>query len=92
MGPVEDATRSEVEQLKVGEIAPGLVAVAFSLAAQLDGAETPTAAASVARELRALMNDLRKLAPVGEEGDAVNDIARQREKRRAAAREQAAGE
>jgi hypothetical protein len=37
------------------------------------------------------MSDLRKLAPVGEKGDTVDDIAEQRAKRRAAAREQASG-
>ncbi|WP_060952403.1 hypothetical protein [Streptomyces hygroscopicus] len=91
MGAVEDATRTEVDQLRVGPVAPGLTAAALALARQLDDAEDAKGAAAAARELRAIMSDLRKLAPVESKGDAVDDIAQQREKRRAAAREQAAG-
>ncbi|WP_346167074.1 hypothetical protein [Streptomyces javensis] len=89
---MEDATRAELDQLHVGAESPGLAEVALKLARQLDETDKPTSAAVVARELRGLMADLRKLAPVDEGEDTVNDIARQREKRRAAAREQAAGE
>lgn len=88
---VEEATRAELDALHVESNAPGLVALALKLARQIDGADAPTAAAVVARELRATMADLRKLAPIGEEGDTVNDIARQREKRREAARSKQAG-
>lgn len=84
---VEDATRTELDSLHVDAIAPGMVAVALELARNLDGADAPTSAAVVARELRATMSDLRKLAPVGEEGDTVDDITRQREKRRADAQQ-----
>lgn len=92
MSSVEDATRSEVDQLGVESTSPGLVEVALKLARQLDETDKPTSAAVVARELRGLMADLRRLAPVDEGEDTVNDITRQREKRRAAAREQAAGD
>jgi hypothetical protein len=65
--------------------------VARSLAKAIDDSDAPTAKAVVADKLRSVMADLRKLAPVGEKGDAVDDIAEQRAKRRAAAQEQAAG-
>ncbi|MEU9793821.1 hypothetical protein AB0E27_24870 [Streptomyces sparsogenes] len=82
MGAVEDATRAELDQLRVAAEAPGLAETALTLARKLDEAEAPTSAAVVARELRGMMSDLRKLAPVGEEGDAVDELARAREERR----------
>ncbi|AEM87079.1 hypothetical protein [Streptomyces violaceusniger] len=78
--------------MRVETEAPGLSEVALKLARQLDEADKPTSAAVVARELRGILADLRKLAPVDEGEDSVNDITRQREKRRAEAREQASGE
>ncbi|WP_406000697.1 hypothetical protein [Streptomyces sp. NBC_00829] len=77
--------RDEIDQLNVTAIAPGLAAVALALAASIDGTEAATSIAQAARELRAVMADLRRLAPVDGEGDAVDDIARDREARRAEA-------
>ncbi|GHA61046.1 hypothetical protein ACFWMH_21995 [Streptomyces tendae] len=91
MGAVTDATEAELVKLHADQTAPGLGELALSLARAIDGTDAPTAIAVAGRELRAVMADLRKLAPVGEEGDSVDDIAAQRAKRRAAAREQAAG-
>jgi hypothetical protein len=91
MGAVADKITEEIESLRADEIAPGLAQVAISLAASIDEPGGPTGKANAARELRAVMNDLRKLAPIEAKGDAVDDIAEQRAKRRAAAREQAAG-
>lgn len=82
-----DKIRAEIEQLGVEAVAPGMAAVAMELAEAFEDAGAPTSKAVVARELSAVMVKLRALAPVGEEGDAVNDITRQREKRRADARE-----
>jgi len=90
MGAVTDAINAELVKLHADDTAPGLGELASSLARSVDEADAPTAKAAAARELRAVMADLRRLAPVGEEGDTVDDIAAQREKRRAAAREQAA--
>ena len=90
MGTVTDKITEELDSLRVDEIAPGLAQVAISLAESIDASDGPTGKANAARELRAVMNDLRKLAPVESKGDAVDDIAQQRAKRRAAAREQAA--
>ncbi|WP_409469072.1 hypothetical protein [Streptomyces sp. HC307] len=86
---VADKIDAELDDLHAHGTAPGMAAVALELARAIDGSDAPTAKAVAARELRSIMSDLRKLAPVGEEGDAVDDIAQQRAKRRAAAREQA---
>ncbi|MFF9714814.1 hypothetical protein ACF1DW_04350 [Streptomyces sp. NPDC014603] len=91
MGAVTDAINAEIEQLGVEPVSPGLAELASSLAQSVDDAEAPTARAVAARELRAVMADLRRLAPVAAKGDAVDDIATQREKRREAARQHAAG-
>ncbi|WP_438478969.1 hypothetical protein [Streptomyces asiaticus] len=91
MGAVEDATRSELDQLGVAATSPGLTEAALKLARQLDETDKPTSAAVVARELRAIMSDLRKLAPVESKGDAVDDVSRKRAERRAALQQQAGG-
>lgn len=80
----EDATRAEIAALGVAEVAPGLVATALALATALDVAEAPTSAAVVARELRATLLELRKVAPAEVEGDALDELSRRREERRAA--------
>lgn len=80
----EDATRAEIDALRVASVAPGLVAVALELARQLDEAEAPTSAAVVARELRATMLELRKVAPAAEEGDALDELTARRTARRGA--------
>jgi hypothetical protein len=89
---VADEVAAELEDLHAAETSPGMAAVARDLARAMDGTDAPTAKAVAARELRSIMGDLRRLAPVETKGDAVDDIAEQRAKRRAAAREQAAGE
>jgi hypothetical protein len=89
---VADEIATELEDLHASQTSPGMAAVARDLARAIDESEAPTAKAVVADKLRSIMADLRKLAPVESKGDAVDDIAQQREKRRAAAREQAAGD
>lgn len=94
MGAVEEATRAELDNLRVEAVSPGLAAVALRLAEALDAIpadDAPTSQAVVADKLTAVMTKLRALAPVQEKGDAVDDIARQREKRRADARQQQSG-
>ncbi|MDX3585976.1 hypothetical protein [Streptomyces europaeiscabiei] len=88
---VYDEVAAELGDLHAHETSPGMAAVALDLAKAIVETDAPTAKAVAARELRSIMADLRKLAPVGEEEDAVNDIARQREKRRADARRSADG-
>lgn len=87
---VADKIAAELDDLHAEETSPGMAAVALDLARAIDDSDAPTAKAVAARELRSIMADLRKLAPVGEEGDTVDDIARQREKRREEARKRAA--
>lgn len=87
---VEDEIAHELEDLHADETSPGMAAVALDLAKAITGTDAPTAKAVAARELRSIMADLRRLAPVESKGDTVDDIAEQRKKRRAAAREQAA--
>ncbi|MFJ9020794.1 hypothetical protein ACIRPU_12540 [Streptomyces sp. NPDC102259] len=89
---VADKITAELEDLHADETSPGMAAVALALAKAIDGTDVPTAQAAVADKLRSIMADLRRLAPVQVKGDAVDDIAEQRAKRRAAAREQAASE
>lgn len=79
---VAEGVEAEIEQLGVDDVAPGLCASALALARLLDEQSGATAAANAARELRAIMIDLRKLSPVGEEGDALDDLAQRREARR----------
>ncbi|MFJ6561869.1 hypothetical protein ACIQMV_18810 [Streptomyces sp. NPDC091412] len=86
MGRVTDKITEEIASLHVDEIAPGLAQVAIALAESIDEPGGPTGKSNAARELRAVMVDLRKLAPVESKGDSVDDIAAQRAKRRAAAR------
>ncbi|MET9815320.1 hypothetical protein [Streptomyces sp. NPDC006355] len=92
LGAVAAAIKDEIASLNVEDRAPGMTALALSLARAVDSsAKAPTAKAVAARELRAVMKELRALAPIGEEGDVVDDIARQREKRREEARNRRSG-
>lgn len=92
---IAEAVATELDILGVTSTSPGLAAVALKLARALDALEpgdAPTSQAVVADKLHAVMVRLRALAPVQEKGDSVDDIAQQREKRRAEARQRAAGE
>ncbi|MGA4941768.1 hypothetical protein [Streptomyces cinereoruber] len=91
---IADAVSAELDILGVTSTSPGLAATALKLARALDSVgdgDSLAAQAVVADKLHSLMVRLRGLAPVQEKGDSVDDIARQREKRRAEARERAAG-
>ncbi|MGV9242624.1 hypothetical protein [Streptomyces sp. NPDC003710] len=81
-----EATDAEIDHLKVADIAPGLAQLALSLARLMDGDDGGTAKSNVARELRAVMADLRKLAPVAAETDRVDELARKRQDGRIRAR------
>ncbi|UPT41779.1 MULTISPECIES: hypothetical protein [Streptomyces] len=91
---IADEVRSELENLGVTSISPGMAAVAVRLAEALDelpAGDAPTSQAVVADKLATIMARLRTLAPVKSEGDSVDDIARQRDKRRAEAQSRATG-
>ncbi|MFZ3558155.1 hypothetical protein [Streptomyces sp. BH055] len=81
-----DATAAEIDQLGVGEIAPGLAQLAVTLAESVDEGGNQTALANVGRELRTVMETLRKLAPVKVENDDVDQLLHQGEERRVRAR------
>lgn len=86
MANVREAISDEIAKLRVGDRAPGLAQLAITLAATVDGDEGATAKSNAARELRAVMEDLRKLAPVAEEADRVDELAKKRENGRLRAR------
>ncbi|MFF3128518.1 hypothetical protein ACFVRD_41045 [Streptomyces sp. NPDC057908] len=88
---IADEIQDELDKLGVTSVSPGLAAVAVKLADALDAIESsdaPTSQAVVADKLTTIMTRLRALAPVQSKGDAVDDVAEQREKRRAEARKQ----
>lgn len=88
---VVDKITQELEDLHADETSPGMAAVALDLAKAIAGTDVPGIKAKTAHELRSIMADLRKLAPAETKGDAVDGVAQQREKRRAEARQRAAG-
>lgn len=77
-----DATQAEIDRLRVGELAPGLAQLALSLAASVDAPGNVTAQANAARELRTVLEGLRKLAPVSAEADGVDELAAKKAQRR----------
>jgi hypothetical protein len=79
---VVDKIAAELEDLHADRTSPGMAAVALDLAKAMDDTDAPTAKAVVADKLRPIMIELRKLAPVGEEGDALDELTRKREARR----------
>jgi hypothetical protein len=82
-GVVERAVRKEIRDLAAATVAPGLAAMAINLAKHQDAADAPAAAAVAARDLRRILQDLRRLAPgVAVPGDVVDEITQQRELRR----------
>jgi hypothetical protein len=82
---ITDYVQAEIAELGVAAVAPGLVAVAMELAVQLAECEAPTSAAVVARELRATMLELRKIAPVkAAAADPVDELTAARKRRRGA--------
>ncbi|MER6821651.1 hypothetical protein ABT316_19335 [Streptomyces cellulosae] len=81
-----EAIDDEIDRLRVADTAPGLAQLALTLARLMDGDDGATAKANTARELRAVMADLRKLAPVAAETDRVDELAKKRQDGRLRAR------
>lgn len=77
-----EATQAEIDRLRVGDSAPGLAQLALSLAASVDSPGNVTAQANAARELRTVLEGLRKLAPVAESKDWVDELAAKKEQKR----------
>ncbi|MBC3989343.1 hypothetical protein H8N00_10710 [Streptomyces sp. AC563] len=74
-----EAIKAELAQMRVADRAPGLAQLAVTLAQVMDADEGANAKANVGRELRAVMADLRKLAPVAAERDRVDELAQKRQ-------------
>lgn len=81
-----EATAAEIERLRVGDLAPGLARLALSLAESVDERSGPAVRANAARELRAVLEALRRLAPVAAETDRVDELAKKRQDGRLRAR------
>ncbi|MFI9497856.1 hypothetical protein ACIG92_08295 [[Kitasatospora] papulosa] len=79
MSTVAEAITTELDQLGVADKHPGLAQLAITLATSVDLPGNATAQANAARELRAVMEDLRKLAPVAQDMDRVDELAQKRE-------------
>ncbi|MFF5421809.1 hypothetical protein [Streptomyces misionensis] len=69
-----EATQAEIDHLGIGNSAPGLAQLALSLAAAVDNPGNVTAQSNAARELRTVLEALRKLAPPAREKDAVDAL------------------
>ncbi|MFG3180063.1 hypothetical protein ACGFZC_34095 [[Kitasatospora] papulosa] len=79
MSTVAEAITTELEQLGIIDKHPGLAQLAITLSKSVDDPGNATAQANAARELRAVMEDLRKLAPPAVELDRVDELAQRRE-------------
>lgn len=77
-----EATEAEIDHLRVRDLAPGLAQLALSLAAAVDNPGNVTAQSNAARELRTVLEGLRKLAPVAESKDWVDELTSKREQKR----------
>ncbi|WP_327655708.1 hypothetical protein [Streptomyces sp. NBC_00483] len=82
----EDATAAEIDLLGVRDIAPGLAQLALTLAMIMDKGGNATALANTGRELRTVMETLRKLAPPKVENDDVDQLLQEGVERRVRAR------
>lgn len=77
-----EATTAEIDRLRVGEMAPGLAQLALTLAATMDERGGATAKANAGRELRTVLESLRKMAPVAASDDQVDELLTRRRRRR----------
>ncbi|MFI7137204.1 hypothetical protein ACIBQ5_05375 [Streptomyces massasporeus] len=91
-GAIARATSAQLEDLGVDPTEHALAATALRLAAEVDSATDPKAAATAARELRQAMAVVVAAAPPKERGDKVDQLAeRRRDRLSAAARKGGAG-
>lgn len=83
MSVTEELDR-EINDLRVRDIAPGMVAAALALGRAIDAPNSgATATANAVAQLRMVMADLRELAPVESSDDKVTQISKKMEERRA---------
>lgn len=85
MGELERAVRADLGRWGAEVSGCALAAVAVDLAARLDDPETKANhAAPIARELRAALVDLARMAPEEEKADGLDELRKMRERRRGA--------
>ncbi|MFF8034912.1 hypothetical protein [Streptomyces sp. NPDC016626] len=80
-GAVAAATTAQLEALGVDPVGHAMAAAALRMAAEVDSAPDPKAAATAARELRQAMAVVVAAAPPKERGDRIDEIAARRERR-----------
>lgn len=85
LGPVESAVERDLGALPEGLAGSALAATALALAREIDGDNSATSKSMCANSLTAALERLRALAPPEREADGVDEIARRRAARRAAA-------
>jgi len=80
-GAIAKATSAQLAELGVDPAAHALAATALRLAAEVDSAPDPKAAATAARELRQAMAVVVAGAPPKERGDRVDELTSRRKRR-----------
>jgi len=80
-GAIAAATTAQLQDLGVDPASHALAAAALRLAAEIDSASDPKAAATAARELRYAMAVVVAAAPPKERGDRADEIAARRQRR-----------
>jgi hypothetical protein len=80
-GAVAAATTAQLDELGVDPAGHALAAAALRLAAEIDSASDPRAAATAARELRQALAVVVAAAPPREQGDKIDEIAARRARR-----------
>lgn len=83
---VHEAVERDLAAIRV--VAPhvadsALAATALALATELDGNNSATSKSMCARALAVVLEQLREQTPLGEEKDALDDLAARRDQRRA---------
>lgn len=84
MGPVETATRAELERMPAEIAESAIAASAVMLAQGMDSPASFTSKGMGAKVHREIMDRLRELAPPVEEKDELDDLAARRAQRLAA--------
>jgi hypothetical protein len=79
MGPIEAATRADLESMGEAAKASALGASAIDLARRQDEAFQPNFAAQLAKELRATLDRLTDLHPPRPQADRLDELRAKRE-------------
>lgn len=82
---LEDAVRAQVDDWGLAATAEAAAALDICRRLEAERTPAPSAAAMLHSQLRALLSDLRSLAPEEQTSDEIDEVAAQREARRRAA-------